>query len=65
MSALITSTAAALIALVICGFIYLRMIKREVPETIGKLQAILPIALGGICSPYIYCMEESRENYRF
>ena len=51
MSALITSTAAALIALVICGFIYLRMIKREVPETIGKLQAILPIALGGICMP--------------
>ncbi len=27
------------------------MIKKEVPETIGKLQAILPAVLGGICMP--------------
>ena len=45
----IISIISALFALVICGFIYLRMIKREVPEPIGKLQAILPIILGGIC----------------
>ena len=51
MKVLITSTIAAIIALVICGFIYLRMIKKEVPETIGKLQAILPAVLGGICMP--------------
>ncbi len=47
----IISIFASLFALVICGFIYLRMIKREVPEPIGKLQAILPIVLGGICVP--------------
>ena len=47
----IISIIASLFALVICGFIYLRMIKREVPEPIGKLQAILPIILGGICVP--------------
>ena len=38
----IISMISALLALVICGLIYLRMIKREVPEPIGKLQAILP-----------------------
>ena len=45
----IISIISALFALVICGLIYLRMIKREVPEPIGKLQAILPVILGGIC----------------
>ena len=45
----IISIISALLALVICGLIYLRMIKREVPEPIGKLQAILPVILGGIC----------------
>ncbi len=48
---IIISIFASLLALVICGFIYLRMIKREVPEPIGKFQAILPIILGGICVP--------------
>ena len=46
---IIISIISSLLALVICGFIYLRMIKREVPEPIGKIQAILPIILGGIC----------------
>ena len=45
----IFSIISALLALVICGLIYLRMIKREVPEPIGKLQAILPVILGGVC----------------
>ena len=48
---LIISIIASLLALVICGFLYKRMIKREVPEQIGKLQAILPVILGGICVP--------------
>ena len=48
---LIISIIAALLALVICGWLYRRMIKREVPEPIGKLQAILPVILGGICMP--------------
>jgi RsiW-degrading membrane proteinase PrsW (M82 family) len=47
----IISIIAALLAFVVCGFIYLRMIKREVPEPIGKLQAILPVVLGCICVP--------------
>ena len=45
----IFSIISALLALIICGLIYLRMIKREVPEPIGRLQAILPVILGGIC----------------
>ena len=45
----IFSIISALLALIICGLIYLRMIKREVPEPIGKLQAILPVIMGGIC----------------
>lgn len=47
----IISIIASLFALVICGLLYMRMIKREVPEPIGKLQAILPAILGGICVP--------------
>ena len=31
---------------VICGFLYVRMIRREVPEQIGKAQAIAPVGLG-------------------
>ena len=48
---IIISIFASLFALVICGFLYKRMIKREVPEPIGTLQAILPVILGGICVP--------------
>lgn len=31
---------------IICGILYVRMIRREVPEQIGKAQAITPVALG-------------------
>ena len=31
---------------IICGILYIRMIRREVPEQIGKAQAITPVALG-------------------
>lgn len=31
---------------VICGILYFRMIRREVPEPIGKAQAITPVVLG-------------------
>ena len=30
----------------ICGFLYVRMIRREVPEQIGRAQAIAPVGLG-------------------
>ena len=33
---------------IICGILYVRMIRREVPEQIGKAQAITPVALGVI-----------------
>ncbi len=48
---IIISIIASLLALVICGLLYLRMIKREVLKPIGKFQAILPVILGGICVP--------------
>ena len=48
---IIISIIASLLALSLCGFLYLRMIKREVPAPIGRLQAILPVILGGICVP--------------
>ena len=34
------------LSVIICGILYVRMIKREVPEKIGKGQAITPVALG-------------------
>ncbi len=35
-----------LLSAIICGILYVRMIRREVPEKIGKAQAIAPVALG-------------------
>ena len=34
------------LTIVILGFLYWRMIKRETPEWIGAFQALFPIALG-------------------
>ena len=34
------------LTIVILGFLYWRMIKREPPERIGAFQALLPVALG-------------------
>ena len=48
---IIISIIASSLALVICRFLYLRMIKKETLGPIGKLQAILPIILGCICVP--------------
>ena len=31
---------------IICGILYVRMIRREIPDRIGKAQAITPVALG-------------------
>lgn len=36
----------SLIAFALCAFVYVRMIKREVPEPIGKKQAAIPVVLG-------------------
>ena len=37
---------ASIIAFALCAFVYVRMIRREVPEQIGKAQAWVPIAVG-------------------
>ena len=37
-----------ILSAIICGILYYRMIRREVPEQIGKAQAITPVALGVI-----------------
>ena len=34
------------LTIVILGFLYWRMIKRETPERIGALQALVPLGLG-------------------
>lgn len=40
------SVSVAAVSALILGVLYVRMIKRETPEPIGYLQALLPIALG-------------------
>ena len=35
-----------LLSAIICGILYSRMIRREVPELIGKSQAITPVVFG-------------------
>ena len=47
------SVLTVALTLVILGFLYWRMIKREVPERIGAFQAILPFGLG-ILSMLLY-----------
>ena len=40
------------IAFVLCAVVYVRMIRREVPEQIGKTQAWIPVAVG-LIAPFI------------
>lgn len=42
----------SLIAFILCAFVYVRMIRREVPEQIGKAQAWVPVA-AGLIAPII------------
>ena len=35
-----------LLSAIVCGILYIRMIRREVPEQIGKARAITPVVLG-------------------
>ena len=44
----ILSTA---ITIVFLGFLYWRMVKREIPQPVGWLQALLPIAIGLLSHP--------------
>lgn len=43
---------AAIIAFALCAFVYVKMIRREVPEQIGKAQAWVPVAVGFI-APFL------------
>ena len=42
----------SLIAFILCAFVYVRMIRREVPEQIGKAQAWVPVG-AGLIAPII------------
>lgn len=35
-----------IVGIVVLGFLYLRMMKREVPDPIGKKQAYIPVLFG-------------------
>ena len=39
--------------IMILGFLYWRMVKREIPQPVGWLQALLPIAIGMLSHPLI------------
>lgn len=50
------SILTVVVTVAILGFLYWRMIKREVPERIGAFQALLPIALGVVSMfPSAFC----------
>lgn len=45
------SIVSLVITLAFLGFLYWRMIKREIPQSVGWLQALLPIAIGLVSHP--------------
>ena len=42
---------ASIGTIIILGFLYWRMVKREIPQPVGWLQALLPIAIGMLSHP--------------
>ena len=42
----LSTILSLLITVLVCGILYYRMIKREIPKPIGWIQALVPIALG-------------------
>jgi RsiW-degrading membrane proteinase PrsW (M82 family) len=42
----LSTILSLLITVLVCGILYYRMIKREIPKHIGWIQALVPIALG-------------------
>ena len=45
------SIVSLVITLAFLGFLYWRMVKREIPQPVGWLQALLPIAIGMLSHP--------------
>ena len=41
-----STVLSLIITVLVCGLLYYRMVKREIPEPIGFIQALVPIALG-------------------
>ena len=41
-----STVLSLIITVLVCGLLYYRMVKREIPEPIGWIQALVPIALG-------------------
>ena len=35
-----------LVAFALCAFVYVRMVRREIPEPLGKKQAVIPVVIG-------------------
>ena len=42
----------ALVAFVLCAIIYIRMVRRETPEPLGKKQAAIPVVIG-LAAPFL------------
>ena len=42
------SILSTVITVLFLGFLYWRMVKREIPQPVGWLQALLPIAIGSL-----------------
>ena len=45
------SVVSTVLTILFLGFLYWRMVKRELPEPVGWLQALLPIAVGMLSMP--------------
>ena len=45
------SVVSTVLTILLLGFLYWRMVKREIPEPVGWLQALLPIAIGMLSMP--------------
>lgn len=45
-----------ILSLVVLGILYMRMVKREVPEPISTLRAVIPVALGVISLPLSFVL---------
>ena len=45
------SVLSTVITVVFLGILYWRMVKREIPEPVGRVQALLPIAVGMLSHP--------------
>ena len=43
---ILSTVLSLLITVLVCGILYCRMVKREPPKSIGRIQALVPVAVG-------------------